>query len=120
MAQADGPCLDGYADLSIGLFEGRPVPAERVPYFLLVLPLAEQEDLAARFGGDPVDAVDMPALHDQHQLGLSQHGDVQLAGPVFERPVPVFEEYGAGGGFHGQADLGRQTGGIDLQVPIAA
>ncbi len=88
----------------------------RIGYIGGVHPLVQQKQFSAGFRRHPRRCRQVPALHRQHQLCLSQHRRLKLASPVARCIDPVFFQKRHGMTFHRMTHQRSQPGAGDLNI----
>ena len=98
------------------MLEGGLPLSVRVGDFAVVLPFAEQEALAARFGELAEEVLQVALFHGQDEIRGLQQFRRQLASLMLVRLLAMTLQGGQGVGFDGVADHGGEAGGADTDV----
>lgn len=116
MCQTLCPCVDGFFDQRISVYKSRFALMEGIADFTIVLPFTEQQHLASRFGGHAEHTTDMPLLHHQNQVRLTDGLWRQLKGLMLMGKMTMLHQDGAGRRFYGLAYQRGKACRIDLDI----
>lgn len=112
------PGVDTGFDQVVHVIECRAFLAKRVGNFGVVLPFAEQENLAADLGGHATDRGDMGFLHYQDQVRLTQEAWRDLPGPMFAAVDAVIDQHLGRSRLDRIVDHGTEAGTTDFHATL--
>ncbi|MCY1405675.1 hypothetical protein D9M71_209200 [compost metagenome] len=110
------PAVDALRHQLVDMFECDFLLTVRVGNFLITLPLAEQECLAAYFGRQFRDALHVALLHGQDQVCLVQDFSAQLSALMVGVVTTMLTQYFQRSAVHAFADEGVNTGRAHLDA----
>lgn len=113
------PAFHAFSHELVDVFEGWSLLPVGIGDVAVALPLPQQEGLSRGFRRLLGDALDVLALHRQHQIGGGQDGRADLA-RTMRRPVQaMLDEQRLGGGVDAMIDQRPQSGRGNLDVAVA-